>query len=60
MIGERGIQDDTWEEWADDGIISEFKREAESTLAVVYTLQKLKMKTQGSQNSLNMLPSNRH
>ena len=44
MIGERGIQDDTWEEWADNGIISEFKREAESTLAVVYTLQKLKMK----------------
>lgn len=44
MVGERGIQDDTWEDWADDGIISEFKREAESNLAVVYTLQKLKMK----------------
>lgn len=34
----------TWEDWADDGIITEFKREAESTLAAVYTLQKLKMK----------------
>lgn len=44
MVGERGVQDDTWEDWADDGIISEFKREAESNLAVVYTLQKLKMK----------------
>ena len=44
MVGERGIQDDTWEDWADDGIISELKREADSNLAVVYSLQKLKMK----------------
>lgn len=33
-----------WEDWADDGVILELKREAKSTLAVVYTLQKLKMK----------------
>lgn len=29
MAGERGIQDDTWENWADGGIISEFKRATE-------------------------------
>ena len=44
MDGERRIQDDTWENWADNGVISEFKRTTENNPAVVYNLQTFKMK----------------
>lgn len=29
-LGERGIQDDIWENWADDGVVSELKRAADT------------------------------
>lgn len=40
-LGERGIQDDIWENWADDGVILELKRAAENYLAI-YNLHKVK------------------
>lgn len=40
-LGERGIQGDIWENWADDGVISELKRAAENYLAI-YNLHKIK------------------
>lgn len=43
IVGGEENQDDTWENWADEGVNWEFKRATENYPAVVHNLQKLNM-----------------